>query len=75
MGLMEAMIGIVTILIILAVFIPITQELLPDIIQYCGSATGMMVSSIVIVIIVGALYVFINQMMNRESHAEIQGGV
>lgn len=73
MGLMEAMIGIVTILIILAVFIPITGELLPSIIQYSGSTTGMMVSSIVVVIIAVALFVFLKQVTSREDHANIQG--
>ena len=71
MGTMQAMIGIVILVIVLVVFIPITQELLPSIGQYSGATVAMMVGSTVVVIIAVGLYMFMQESMNR--HADIQG--
>jgi len=70
---LQAMIGFITVLIVLTFFIPMTQELLPIITADSGTATGFMVSSIVLIIIVGGLYMFIKQSMGDEQHANMQG--
>jgi len=73
MGFLEAMIGLVIIVIILAVFIPITGELLPTMIGDMGTSVGFLVSTIVVVIIVCALFIFMRQTMSNDRHANIQG--
>ena len=69
MGFMEAVIGLVLIMIVLLVFIPITQELLPTMIGDMGATTGIMVSSIVVVIIAVALFIFVRQSTGQDQHA------
>jgi len=72
MGFSEAVLGLTMVVIVLAVFIPVTAQLLPSIIQYSGAMTGMMVSTIVVVIIAAALFMLMRQSM-APGHAEIQG--
>jgi hypothetical protein len=74
MGFVEAMIGLLIIVVILAVFIPITGELLPTMITDMGTATGIMVSSIIVIIIVSAIFIFIRQVMAKDEYQSIQGG-
>ena len=73
MGLLEAFIGIVIMIVIIAIIIPITQELLPTMIGDMGVTTGIMVSTTVLVIIVCTIIVFIRQSMQPDDHASIQG--
>jgi hypothetical protein len=72
MGFTDAMIGLVIIVIILAIFIPITGVLLPTIIGDSGAAVGLMVSTIVLVILASALFIFMRQSMEQD---HIYGGV
>ena len=72
MGFMEAFIGLLIVVIVLAVFIPLVGALLPTMIGDMGSLTGMMISSTVVVIIASAIFVFMRQSMDR-GHAEMQG--
>jgi hypothetical protein len=74
MGFLEGVVGLLIIVIILAVFIPVTNLLLPIMIGDMGSLTGIMVSSIVVIIIVSALFIFIQQVMHRDEYQPIQGG-
>jgi hypothetical protein len=73
MGFSEALMGLVLITIILAVFIPLTGELLPTMIADMGPMTGLMVSTTVVVIIVCALFIFMRQSMGQEDHMQMQG--
>ena len=75
MGFTEGFMGLLLIVIVLAVFIPITQELLPTMIGDMGAMTGVMISSTVVVIIASALFVFMKQAMNRDGHADLQGSI
>jgi len=50
-----------------------TNELLPTIIADSGPATGMLVSSAILLIIVGGIYMFIKQSMGSDQHANMQG--
>lgn len=73
MGFMEAFMGLLLVIIVLVMFIPVTQELLPSMVASMGSATGMMVSSIVLVIIACAIFIFMRQSMGQEDHMQMQG--
>jgi hypothetical protein len=66
MGFPDAMIGLVLIAVILAVFVPITAELLPTMIGDMGAGVGMMVSTIVVVILACALFIFMRQSMSSK---------
>jgi len=69
MSFYQGVIGLVLIMIVLLVFIPITQELLPTMIGDMGVGLGVMVSTIVVVIIAVALFVFVRQSTGQDQHA------
>lgn len=71
MGFSEAMVGLVLIIIVLAVFIPVTGQLLPTMINDMGAGVGVMVSSVVIVIFACALFIFMRQSMNRDNSMQV----
>lgn len=68
MGFQTAAIGILILVIVLAVFIPITQSLLPTMIGDMGGAVGLMISSLVVVIIASGMVVFMRQSMNKDTY-------
>jgi len=73
MGLLEAFIGIVIMIVIIAIIVPITQELLPTMIGDMGAATGMMVSTAILIIIICTIIVFMRQSMQPDEHINMQG--
>jgi len=71
MGFLKAFLGLMVTIIVMAVFIPVTTELLPTMINDMGAATGMMISSMVLIIIACAIFIFIRQSMSRNENADI----
>jgi uncharacterized membrane protein YczE len=69
---MKEMLGFIMVMIVIAVFIPITQELLPSMGDTMGPSVVMMVSSIVVIILVSAIYMYFNSTMGEDRHASIQ---
>jgi len=67
MGFPDALIGVTLIMIVLAVFVPVTAVLLPTIIGDSGAAVGMMVSTIIVVILACTLFVFMKQSMSNNN--------
>jgi hypothetical protein len=70
MGFQTAIIGILILVIILAVFIPITGALLPTMVGDMGVTLGMMVSSVVLVILASGIFVFMKQSLNRNADSQ-----
>jgi hypothetical protein len=74
MGFLEGLIGLVIFLVVLIVFVSISGSLLPTIISDSGSTVGMLISSMVIILIVGAFYLFFRTtgLMGGNEHANLQ---
>ena len=66
------LIGIFVFLITLTVVMPVTGELLPIMIGDMGASVGIMVSMSILVLIAGAIFIFINTVMGRDQHANFQ---
>ena len=69
---LNAVIGLITILIVLSFMIPMVNTLLPFISADSGGTTAFMVSSMILIIIAGGIYMFIKQSMGDGEHANLQ---
>ena len=72
MELIKPFIGLIMLVIILVIMIPITNVILPGMVDTMGAQTGMMVELSIITIAGIGMVVFIKQMLGGEEHAYIQ---
>lgn len=72
MGLFEGIQGLLLVLVVVMVFVSITNVLLPTIVGDSGSTVGMVINMMVVVIVAGGLFAFMRSMMGSDDHADIQ---